>query len=381
MKRLFLYIICSLAPQTAYSTHDVRYITPPKLDQSHLGTKIVCYRPMRNDSPRLSLERGEFATIIHNYGHGGSGWSLGPASAKYSCDLLSKEISAFDRATPIAIIGGGCIGLFTAYHLINEKFTNITLYSSSFDNLTSHHAGGLLSLRSTNPDSETAKLLQAFAIDSYIFYKDIAKNTHPIFTSGASLLPTYMKNYADSEFESLVGIVMEPAKDVLLDFGNGVIRKMIAYDDSIFIDTSLMMDNLHKFLEDKITFKQRFVTQFSDLEEPIIFNCTGLGSKLLANDNQLTGVQGHLIMLTDQNPSDLAYMMITDFAAAQTSKGEIVYRSLDLFPKHLSNSNKHDVGVLGGTFIEEGDESNLHLEEFDLILERANHFYYSKETN
>ena len=32
---------------------------------------------------------------------------------------------------------------------------------------------------------------------------------------------------------------MQPAKDVLLDFGTGVQRSMVAYDDGIFMDTGV----------------------------------------------------------------------------------------------------------------------------------------------
>ncbi|WP_342278433.1 hypothetical protein [Candidatus Tisiphia endosymbiont of Myopa tessellatipennis] len=33
---------------------EVRKITPPKLDTAYLGQKILCYRPMRHGSPKMS---------------------------------------------------------------------------------------------------------------------------------------------------------------------------------------------------------------------------------------------------------------------------------------------------------------------------------------
>lgn len=34
---------------------------------------------------------------------------------------------------------------------------------------------------------------------------------------------------------------MKPAKDVTVDFDNGTTRKMIVYDDGIFMDTDILM--------------------------------------------------------------------------------------------------------------------------------------------
>jgi hypothetical protein len=36
----------------------------------------VCLRPFRAAGPRLDAERVGDALVVHNYGHGGSGWSL-----------------------------------------------------------------------------------------------------------------------------------------------------------------------------------------------------------------------------------------------------------------------------------------------------------------
>ena len=36
----------------------------------------VCLRPFRTAGPRLDAERVGDKTVVHNYGHGGSGWSL-----------------------------------------------------------------------------------------------------------------------------------------------------------------------------------------------------------------------------------------------------------------------------------------------------------------
>lgn len=89
---------------------EVRHLTPPKLGEGHIGKKIVCYRPMRHPFPNLSAEKMGSKTVIHNYGHGGCGWSIAPGCVEYSTFLMG-DVSL---DTPIAVVGAGCIGLMTA---------------------------------------------------------------------------------------------------------------------------------------------------------------------------------------------------------------------------------------------------------------------------
>ena len=55
------------------------------------------------------------------------------------------------------------------------------------------------------------------------------------FKEGAVVVPTYFQDRKNSGLEPYVGVVMQPAKDVVLDFGNGTTQKMVSYDDGIFI--------------------------------------------------------------------------------------------------------------------------------------------------
>ena len=41
----------------------------------------VCTRPFRAEGPRIALETLAGKPVVHNYGHGGSGWSLSWGSA------------------------------------------------------------------------------------------------------------------------------------------------------------------------------------------------------------------------------------------------------------------------------------------------------------
>lgn len=39
------------------------------------------------------------------------------------------------------------------------------------------------------------------------------------------------------------------------------------------------------------------------MKQNIIFNCTGLGSRHLANDTKIKGIKGHLIEYNNPNPN------------------------------------------------------------------------------
>ncbi len=73
----------------------------------HLLT--VCTRPFRANGARIESEKLGRKTIVHNYGHGGSGWSLSWGSATLAVREVLKT-----RERQIAVIGCGVIGLTAA---------------------------------------------------------------------------------------------------------------------------------------------------------------------------------------------------------------------------------------------------------------------------
>ena len=172
-------------------------------------------------------------------------------------------------------------------------------------------------------------------VDAYRFFAAIANGTQPDFKAGAVIVPAYFENREESGLEPYVGEVMQPAKDVILDFGNGTQRPMVAYDDGIFMDTAVMMHALHDYLADKVTFEQRKVGNFADLPSGLVFDCTGLGAQRLDDDPDVVPVQGHLILLRDQVPADLQSMILVYFDKGKTTSGQLVKRSFYIFPKHL----------------------------------------------
>lgn len=379
-KSALTVVFLTLGPVSVWGTDspvEIRKISPPDLSEAHLGKRILCHRPMRRGTPNMSVEEQSGKVIIHNYGHGGSGWTLGPGSATYVVDLLekSKYAKEIEKTTPITIVGAGALGLFTAYDLLKRGYKKLTVCAENFEQLTSHNAGGLLAPVSMDNDPKLQKVIDKIGIDAYLFYQKIAKERHSDFRKGAVIVPTYFENRKDSGLEPYVGKVMEPAKDVKLDFGNGTSRKMVAYDDGIFIDTSEMMSSLRQHLDTKVKFVKKKIEHFSNIEDKYIFNCTGIGSSVLNKDKEMVSVQGHLIMLKDQKLEDTQYMILVYFNKGKTESGQTVKRSFYFFPKRLAGTGESDIGVIGGTFIENATKKTPNNSEFGILLKGAKDFY------
>jgi len=355
----------------------VRKITPPRLDTAYLGEHVLCYRPMRKGAPRMNLETLGSQLVAHNYGHGGSGWTLAPGTAKYVVDLVeeSDQGKSIAKDDPVTVVGAGVIGLFTAYELIQRGYSNISVLAERFDKLTSHNAGGLLAPVSMDNAPDMQALIDQIGIDAYRFFADVAQGNVAEFEGGAKIVPSYFTNREESGLEPYVGQVMQPAKDVVLDFGNGTTRSMVVYDDGIFMDTAVMMQKLHDYLDTKVTFVQQKVSDFADLNSVLVFDCAGLGSGVLNNDAEMVSVQGHLVMLKDQVPAELEYMILVYFSEGHTEAGQKVKRSFYIFPKHLPGTGPNDVGVVGGTFVEGGTSETPNTGEFATLLQGAKDFY------
>jgi hypothetical protein len=83
----------------------------------------VCTRPFRAQGPCLDVEQVGQKTVIHNYGHGGSGWSLSWGSSGIA---VQKAVATGER--DIAVIGCGALGL-TSGLLSQRAGARVTIYA------------------------------------------------------------------------------------------------------------------------------------------------------------------------------------------------------------------------------------------------------------
>ncbi len=105
-------------PQSTGDTHDASRSAlgeaPPSLPKvraqaDRIIAITVCTRAFRAQGPRVETERLGRKTVVHNYGHGGSGWSLSWGSSTFAVrHALATGVSE------LAVIGCGALGLTSA---------------------------------------------------------------------------------------------------------------------------------------------------------------------------------------------------------------------------------------------------------------------------
>jgi glycine/D-amino acid oxidase-like deaminating enzyme len=102
-------------------------IIPIRADVDRIFRITVCLRPFRAAGPRLEAERLGDKVVVHNYGHGGSGWSLSWGSADV---VVLKALDAANGKKELAVIGCGALGL-TAASTAQRAGFKVTIYARS----------------------------------------------------------------------------------------------------------------------------------------------------------------------------------------------------------------------------------------------------------
>lgn len=364
------------------STPTVVRLTPPQISQSTLSEKIVCTRPMRNGKFNISLEQQGNKHIINCYGHGGCGWTTLFGSVEKAIDHFLKLNPSKD--TPIRILGSGCMGLTSAIELTRMGYHVEGIYTKEFFLIPSWQAAGYFAFVSVKTSPEEQENLNQIGLNTFRVYQSIDKGEHPYISKEAvRYMPVYCSSETESGVEDLEAKGMIPAREyVTLDFGNGVQHPGYAKFMTYFLNTTTMMRQL-KTEVDRLGIKieKHEVKAFEDVNESILFNCTGLGSRELNNDDLMVPVRGHLVALNDSSGTEhMDYMIYTK--VKQEGETEYVY----MFPKTVcvlpeNTSGVSCVGVLGGTFLPNIDslskeeQAAVDKKEFKKLLDRNSEFF------
>lgn len=83
-------------------------IAPIRAHVDRIIRTTVCLRPFRAAGPRMDVEHVGNKVVIHNFGHGGSGWSLSWGAADIA---VAKAREAATGSPDVAVIGCGALGL------------------------------------------------------------------------------------------------------------------------------------------------------------------------------------------------------------------------------------------------------------------------------
>ena len=291
-------------------------LSPVRASWDRVIRTTVGLRPYRPSGFVLRAERLDGKTLIHNYGHGGSGMSL-----SWGTGFLAAEMALEREERRAAVIGCGVVGLTTARQLQRRGF-DVTIYAMAVPpNTTSN-----MSLAAFTPTSGLVSTSQRttawdrqFRRAVEIAYRQLQLLVGPKYglswIDGYSMLEGPPANAAPQQ-QAEPQRRAEPRRPSLLPpelrVGSVILgpgehsfptpyvsrRPNIGFEPSIYLD-ALVEDVL---LSGGHIVVRKFDTprDLMSLEESVIVNCTGLGSSPLFNDVELTPLKGQLTALIPQ---------------------------------------------------------------------------------
>jgi D-amino-acid oxidase len=304
---------------------------------------VVGLRPYRPSGFVLRAERLADKLLVHNYGHGGGGVTLSWGTARLAVDELNGWTGASDRA---AVVGCGAIGLATA-RLLQRRGVPVTIYAKDIPpNTTSNVAGaqwGPFSVFETG--RTTAAFDDQFARAARLsrrLFQDL-----PLRDFGIR----WIENYSLSDDSRRPPPNLELYPDTI-DLGPREHPFPYRYArrfTTMLIETSTYMRTLlQEFLVagGKVIIRELTDRQaLAAFDEPLVFNCTGLGARTLMGDEELIPAKGQVTFLLPQPEIDYITLPPT---------------GLYMFPRS-------DGILLGGTF----ERGNWSLDPDPVALDRV----------
>ena len=278
----------------------------PRIAPELVIRTLVGLRPYRPSGFVVRGERMGEKVVIHNYGHGGGGITLSWGSSA----LAVREAPATgDRRA--AILGAGIMGLTTA-RLLQDRGWTVTIYTKAMPaETTSNIAGGQWSPTSVFEEKRATAAFQAQL-------KEAARLAHHTFGRlvGAGYGVSWKENYflharptppRDSydlrEFPDLFPALAELAPGEH-PFSSPFVYRYV----TMLIEPNVF---LRRTLGDVREAGGRVVIRdFRDraevlaLDEPVVFNCTGLGAAALFGDTELIPVRGQLVFMPPDDRLD-----------------------------------------------------------------------------
>jgi len=294
-----------------------RQLAPVKVARNRVIREVVGLRPYRPSGFVVEPERFGNKLLIHNYGHGGGGVTLSWGTATLAVDLARDYLIAHKvlRPTRFAVLGCGVSGLSTA-RLLQRRYQRgtgtVTIYAKDLPpNTTSNIAGASWAPTSVYED-ETPKFMTQFHQACKISNRAFQLLVGPEY--GVRWIDTFelTRNEAFLDNELPGGNDLYPQIEIHRDpetyFGFPVVRQY----STMLIEPSIYLSALLRdfYIAGGRVMVKEFQKreELARLPEPVIFNCTGLGSRALFGDEELSPVRGQLEILLPQPEVDYCYL-------------------------------------------------------------------------
>jgi len=273
----------------------------------------VGLRPHRDAGFVLRAGKLDEKLLVHNYGHGGSGMSLSWGTA-----YMAAEIAAGQNQRRAAVIGCGVVGLTSARQLQRRGF-EVTIYAMSVPPDTTSN----MSLAGFTPTSglvqierRTAEWDAQFRAAAAIAYRQLQLLMGPQY--GVSWIHSYnLTDTPESSPDETGDLLPSELRTGRVAYGPGehpFPSKYVIYRPTIRIEPSIYLDAL---VRDFLLFGGHIVIRKFDaprdlmsVSEPVIINCTGLGSRMLFGDQEIIPLKGQLTHFVPQ--PEINYQVATD---------------------------------------------------------------------
>jgi glycine/D-amino acid oxidase-like deaminating enzyme len=284
-------------------------LMPIRAQTDRIFRVTVCLRPFRAAGPRLEVERVGDKTVVHNYGHGGSGWSLSWGSSSIA---VEKAMASGER--DIAVVGCGALGL-TSSILLQRAGAKVTIYA-----------------KERPPEVRSARATGSWTPDSRIAMTNSASADFPA-------LWEKMCRYSFHMYESYLGMAGNPVEwldryslwddDAASSPDNSPFARYQSRVADLTPRSRRLAPGTHPFptryasRSSSLTFNiagysRQLVNDFlveggkiertefhnpselSSLPQKVIVNCTGYGARALWKDESIVPVRGQIAWLIPQ---------------------------------------------------------------------------------
>lgn len=291
-------------------------VAPLDASTSRISAITVCTRPFRAEGPRLDVEQIAGKTVVHNYGHGGSGWSLSWGSAEIAA---GKAMASGER--DIAVIGCGALGMTTALTM-QRTGARVTIYAKDLPpNVRSSFATGLFTpdSRICSEDGATPEFRQVWERMCRTSWR-----TYGTLLGLPGKPVEFIDNYEVAGGPALVSAVVEPIvprpdfADLQGELTPDLLPRGISYAPGqhpfgrrYVRKTSRLMFNIAEYTQyllaqfrmcgGQVELREfHSPAEFATLPQNTLVNCTGYGARALLGDNSLIPVRGQLARMQPQ---------------------------------------------------------------------------------
>ena len=293
-------------------------LMPIRAEIDRIFRTTVCSRPFRAAGPRLEVERVGEKIVVHNYGHGGSGWSL-----SWGSSAIAVEKAMANGTRDIAVIGCGALGLTSAI-LLQRAGAKVTIYAKERPpEVRSSRATG-----SWTPDSRVA-LSSAVSADFPALWEKMTRYSFHTYESylGMAGNPVewtdiYRLSSGGSRSEEPGALPFAKYQDRVSDLtprGQELAPGTHPFPTKSAVRNSTLTFNIagysrqlvNDFLVEggkieNIEFHEP--SELANLNQKVIVNCTGYGARALWKDETIVPVRGQIAWLIPQPEVNYGFM-------------------------------------------------------------------------